>query len=122
VAGGRPANNCPVEFPRGRVLFGEVTMNETPDHELLHRYAAEGTEEAFTELVRRHCDLVGAAARRMSGNAELARDVTQIVFKDLARKAGRLPGGTLLAGWLDRAACHAAVKSFGNLQNLLISG
>ncbi len=85
-------------------------MKNTPDHELLRRYAEHGTETAFTELVGRHCNLVWAAARRVSGNGETARDVAQSVFADLARKADKLPPGTVLAGWLYRAACHAAAN------------
>ena len=85
-------------------------MNDTPDPELLRHYAEQGADAAFTELVRRHCDLVWAAARRVSGDADLARDVAQTVFTDLARKAGKLPPGTVLAGWLYRASCHAAAK------------
>lgn len=85
-------------------------MRDSADHELLRRYADHGAEDAFTELVQRHLNLVWGAARRVSGNAELARDVAQIVFTDLARKAGRLPRGTVLAGWLHQAACHAAAN------------
>ncbi len=85
-------------------------MHDTPDHELLRSYADHGTEEAFTELVRRHCDLVWGAARRVGSDADAARDVAQMVFTDLARKAPRLPVGTVLAGWLYRAACHAAAN------------
>lgn len=85
-------------------------MHDRSDQELLRRYADDGAEEAFTELVRRHCNLVWAAARRVSGDGDLARDVAQTVFTDLARKAKRLPAGTALAGWLYRAACHAACK------------
>ena len=85
-------------------------MHDTPDLELLRRYADHGAEDAFTELVRRHCNLVWAAARRVSGDGDAARDVAQTVFTDLARKGGRLPAGTVLAGWLYRVACHAAAK------------
>jgi RNA polymerase sigma factor (sigma-70 family) len=85
-------------------------MHAAADHELLRRYAEHGAEEAFNELVQRHLNLVWAAARRVSGNADLARDVAQTVFTDLARKAGTLPRETVLAGWLYRAACHAAAK------------
>ncbi|MEI6357639.1 MAG: sigma-70 family RNA polymerase sigma factor, partial [Verrucomicrobiota bacterium] len=100
------------EFFLPRVLLGEDAMNDIPDHELLRRYAEQdaGADAAFTELVGRHCDLVWAAARRVSGDADLARDVAQTVFTDLARKADTLPPGTVLAGWLYRAACHAAAK------------
>ncbi|MCZ7641129.1 MAG: sigma-70 family RNA polymerase sigma factor [Verrucomicrobia bacterium] len=83
-------------------------MND--DAELLRRYAVEGAEDAFAELVRRHLNLTWAAARRITGDADLARDVAQTVFADLARKARRLPPRTILPGWLHRAACLAAYK------------
>src|SRR5207247_105088 len=76
-----------------------TTMGE--DEQLLRRYAEEGSEPAFGELVRRHVDLVYSAALRMlNGDSHMAQDVTQNVFADLARKARRLPQGVLLAGWL----------------------
>jgi len=80
------------------------------DIQLLRRYAEEGAEEAFRELVRRHIDLVYAAARRTLGDAHLAEDVAQTVFSDLARKATELPRGTVLAGWLYQSARYAAAK------------
>jgi RNA polymerase sigma factor (sigma-70 family) len=80
-------------------------MND--DAELLRRYARDGAEDAFAELVRRHLDLTWAAARRITGDPDLARDVAQTVFADLARKARHLPPGTVLPGWLYRAACLA---------------
>ncbi len=61
------------------------------DIELLRRYAEEGAEEAFRELVARHVDLVYAAARRTLGDLHLAQDVAQTVFSDLARKAPEIP-------------------------------
>jgi RNA polymerase sigma factor (sigma-70 family) len=84
--------------------------NMNDDAELLRRYALEGTEDAFAELVRRHLNLTWAAARRITGDADLARDVAQTVFADLARKARHLPRNTVLPGWLHRAACLAAYK------------
>lgn len=85
-------------------------MPADADHDLLRRYAHQGDEQAFAQLVNRHVNLVWAAARRVTGNSELARDVAQMVFTDLARKAGSLPPATVLAGWLHCAACHAAAK------------
>lgn len=84
--------------------------NMNDDAELLRRYAVESAEDAFAELVRRHLNLTWAAARRITGDADLARDVAQTVFADLARKARRLPPRTILPGWLHRAACLAAYK------------
>lgn len=89
-------------------------MNE--DTSLLLAYAAERSEAAFAELVRRHLPLVYAAAlRQVGGDAHLAQDVAQTVFIDLARKAP-LPRGTVLAGWLHTAAHFAAAKAVRTAQ------
>lgn len=98
------------DFAGVRVLHCDNGMNELSDHELLRRYATTGEEAPFTELVRRHLNLVWGAARRTTGDGDSARDVAQLVFVDLARKARHLPAGTVLEGWLYRAACHAAAK------------
>ena len=83
----------------------------TEDSELLHRYAADRAEAAFAELVRRHVGLVfSAALRQAGGDAHLAQDVTQLVFTDLARKAGQLAGHRVLAGWLFTSTRYAAAK------------
>ena len=74
-------------------------MNE--DAELLRRYAAGHSETAFTELIRRHVDLVYSAALRLvGGDVHRAQDVTQQVFTELARQAKRLTKHPALAGWL----------------------
>ena len=79
------------------------------DHELLRRYAEEGAEDAFAELVHRHLNLVYSAARRqLNGDAHLAADAAQLVFTDLARKAKSLLGHRLLAGWLFTSTRYAA--------------
>lgn len=70
------------------------------DSELLRRYAEEGSNEAFTELVQRRFDLVHSAAQRQIGDAHRARDVAQLVFADLARKASALCRHPALSGWL----------------------
>src|SRR6186713_3305826 len=79
------------------------------DVELLRRYAEEGSEEAFGELVRRHVNLVySIALRQCGGDVHHAEDVTQRVFTDLGRKARSLSGYTVLGGWLYRSAQFAA--------------
>lgn len=85
-------------------------MND--DSELLSAFVREGSDAAFSELVRRHIDLVYSAAVRVVGSdAHLAKDVVQVVFIDLARKAKSLPAKVLLAGWLYRHACFTASKA-----------
>ncbi|MDB6170315.1 MAG: polymerase, sigma-24 subunit, subfamily, partial [Verrucomicrobia bacterium] len=79
------------------------------DAELLRRYVETGSQDAFTELVRLRIGLVYSAALRLThGDAHRARDVTQIVFSDLARKAPSLCHHRALVGWLFTSARYAA--------------
>lgn len=84
-------------------------MNE--DSELLRRYAEERAEDALAEIVRRHVGLVYHAALRQAGDAALAEEVTQVVFADLARKAGGLAGRASITGWLYTSTRFAATKA-----------
>jgi RNA polymerase sigma factor (sigma-70 family) len=86
------------------------SMNEQ-DRELLARYAREGCEGSFAELVRRHIDLVWGAAWRITGDADLSKDISQRVFSDLAAKARILPEQVSIPGWLYRASVLAAKKT-----------
>ena len=81
----------------------------TDDRQLLARYVAEVSEEAFAELTRRYTGLVYSAALRQVRNEQLAQDVTQVVFANLARKARSIPEGTVLAGWLHRDTRYTAL-------------
>jgi RNA polymerase sigma factor (sigma-70 family) len=76
-----------------------MKMSET-DLQLLARYARERAEEAFAEVVRRHVDLVHSAALRQVRSLELADEVAQTVFIELAQQARQLSSGTVLAAWL----------------------
>jgi RNA polymerase sigma factor (sigma-70 family) len=79
------------------------------DSELLRRYAEEGSEAAFAELVRRRIGLVySVALRQTRGDRHRAEDATQAVFTDLARKARPLAARPILAGWMYRSAQFAA--------------
>ena len=81
------------------------------DNELLRRYCADRSESAFAELVERHADLVySTALHHLNGNPDLARDVTQVVFTDLALKAASLRPSVSLAGWFYTSARFAAAK------------
>src|ERR1051326_3855557 len=85
-------------------------MHTKSDAELLRDYAANKSEAAFGEIVRRYADFVYSAALRQMGSPEPARDVAQMVFADLARKAGSLAANTLLIGWLCRGARLASLE------------
>ena len=67
-------------------------MNHRTDQELLREYIGRRSETAFTELVRRHLDLVHSAALRMVRDPHLAQDVTQAVFVALAQAPGNSRG------------------------------
>lgn len=81
------------------------------DAELLRRYADDGSEAAFTELVTRNVDLVYAAALRHLADEHRAKDIAQTVFVDLARKARALRNHPALASWLFTSTRYAALKA-----------
>src|SRR5271155_543511 len=83
-------------------------MDAKDDIELLREYATERSETAFTSLVQRHIHFVYSCALRQVRNAQLAEEVTQAVFIILARKAGSLRQGMILAGWLFNTARFVA--------------
>jgi RNA polymerase sigma factor (sigma-70 family) len=81
----------------------------TDTNQLLREYIETGSEPAFREIVARYVDLVySVALRRINGHEDLARDVVQTVFTDLARKANRLRAESCLGGWLHRHACFVS--------------
>lgn len=64
------------------------------DPELLQNYALNKSEESFAALVNRHLNLVYSAAFRQVRSPQLAEEVAQSVFADLARNAGKLKSDT----------------------------
>ena len=81
------------------------------DMELVRRYVQGKSEEAFAAIVSRHVNLVYSVALRKVREPQLAEEITQTVFIILARKAGALSSGTILAGWLCRTARYASAKA-----------
>jgi RNA polymerase sigma factor (sigma-70 family) len=79
-------------------------MHDATDMDLLRQYAGGNSDTAFAALVSRHVNLVYSAALRKTGNPHAAEEITQAVFIILAQKAGRIPGQTILPGWLYQAA------------------
>ncbi len=89
-------------------------MQAKSDAQLLRDYASSRDEAAFREIVARHTDLVYSAAWRQVESSDLAGDVAQSVFLDLARKAksvsDRLSADASLAGWLYRSTRYTALN------------
>jgi RNA polymerase sigma factor (sigma-70 family) len=79
-------------------------MTGTEDSRLLREFADRQSDAAFSKLVQRHVNLVYSVVLRQTGNPHHAEEITQAVFLLLARKAGSLPAGTILSGWLYQAA------------------
>jgi RNA polymerase sigma factor (sigma-70 family) len=79
------------------------------DLELLKRYARDGVESAFAEVVRHHVNLVYSAALRQVRSPQLAEEVAQSVFTDLARNAKRLAPDTILTAWLYQVTRRTAI-------------
>lgn len=89
------------------------------DHELLQSYVHGHSQPAFAALVERHVNLVYSAARRQLHSADLAEDVTQSVFIELARRAPNIPPEQVLTAWLyvvtRRTALNAKRQEFRRL-------
>ena len=81
----------------------------TSDLELLGQYARNQAQDAFTKIVRRHVDLVYSAALRQVRSPQLAEEVAQSVFTDLARNAGKLKPDTVLTAWLYQVTRRTAI-------------
>lgn len=86
-------------------------MSTKSDPQLLREYAGSRSEAAFAELVRRHIDLVHSAALRITGDAHLAKDVSQGVFVALAKDAGKLAAHPVLSGWLHATTRNIAAQT-----------
>src|SRR5205814_2148969 len=90
-------------------------MQDCSDIQLLREYALRSDESAFREIVERHTDFIYSAACRQTESPDHARDVTQSVFTDLARKAAelsqKLTPDSSLAGWLYRSTRFTALKA-----------
>jgi RNA polymerase sigma factor (sigma-70 family) len=82
-------------------------MTELNEQDLLELYAWNGSEPAFSELVRRHTDLVFSTAIRLVRDPHLAEDVSQRAFVALAQHARKLSGRATIAGWL-----HLTTRNF----------
>ncbi len=79
------------------------------DHDLLRQYARDGSQAAFAELVDRHLNLVYSAARRQVCSQQLAEDIAQSVFVELARQSGGFKSDTPLVAWLHVVTRRTAI-------------
>jgi len=86
----------------------------TSDLDLLRQFARENSQDAFTALVDRHVNLVYSAALRQVRSPQLAEEIAQSVFADLARSGtGILPVNETnsLAPWLYTVTRRTAIDA-----------
>ncbi|MGH7975714.1 MAG: RNA polymerase sigma factor [Limisphaerales bacterium] len=81
----------------------------TSDLDLLRQFARENSQDAFGEIVRRHLNLVYSAALRQVRSPQLAEEIAQSVFSDLARNANKLKSETILMAWLYSVTRRTAI-------------
>jgi RNA polymerase sigma factor (sigma-70 family) len=81
----------------------------TSDLDLLGQFTRDHSQDAFTALVNRHVNLVYSAALRQARSPQLAEEVAQSVFTDLARNAGKLKPDTVLTAWLYQVTRRTAI-------------
>jgi RNA polymerase sigma factor (sigma-70 family) len=79
------------------------------DLDLLEQFVRNHSQDAFTELVNRHVNLVYSAALRQVRSVQFAEEIAQSVFADLAHSAGKLNPGTTLSAWLYQVTRRTAI-------------
>src|SRR5678815_2595780 len=80
------------------------------DMDLLRHYTRDRSEESFAAIVEQYLGLVYSAALRQVGSAQLAEEVAQSVFTDLALNAHRLASCSFLSAWLYQVARRTALN------------
>jgi RNA polymerase sigma-70 factor (ECF subfamily) len=87
----------------------EAQGNQYLEDNDLARAAAEGDQDAFAVLVKRHRTRVYAIAFKIVRNEEDALDVTQSVFLRVAGKIGKFRAEGTFRGWLSAIAARMAI-------------
>jgi RNA polymerase sigma factor (sigma-70 family) len=86
---------------------------DTPDGELLERFAARREGPAFEALLRRYGPMVLGVCRRVLGNLHDAEDAFQATFLTLASKAGSICKQQSVGSWLYGVAFRVAARARG---------
>ena len=81
------------------------------DDDLLREYVRDGSNPAFSELVRRYINAVYSAALRQVRSTAIAEEISQSVFLDLSRSAAKLKPGQPLIAWLYLVTRRTAIDT-----------
>ena len=79
-------------------------MTGAGEGQLLDRFLAEGDEEAFEAILRRHGPMVLGVCRRVLADPHDAEDAFQATFLVLVRRAGSIRDRSVLGPWLHGVA------------------
>src|SRR5438477_287176 len=85
--------------------------SDSPDRELLERFAIQGEQVAFERLVWRHGPMVYRVCRQVLDHDQDAEDAFQAVFLVLAQHAKSIRKREALAQWLHGVAYRTAMKA-----------
>jgi RNA polymerase sigma-70 factor (ECF subfamily) len=88
-------------------------IRELTDSVLVERTQNDGDRRAFSELVRRHQDVVYRSCYRVLGNREDAKDATQEAFIRGYRKLDTFRGDSAFKTWLLRLAINVSLNERG---------
>jgi RNA polymerase sigma factor (sigma-70 family) len=94
-----------------RGVLAAQKHRDDSDEQLLHAFAVDGDDDAFTVLVRRYGPLVVGVCRRVLQHSEDAEDAFQATFLLLARQAAKLRKKTSLASFLHGTAYRLALSA-----------
>ena len=83
---------------------------ELDDSALVERIQNDDDRRAFSELVRRHRDIVYRSCYRILGNREDARDASQEAFLRAYRKLGTFQGRSAFKIWMLRLAMNVSLN------------
>jgi RNA polymerase sigma factor (sigma-70 family) len=92
-----------------KLLLTQGRSQMTSDERLLHRYSNGGDPTAFRGLVDRHAGLVFSTSLRITGDRQLAEDVCQDCFLELASKCRTVREN--VAGWLHALATSRSLNA-----------
>src|SRR5437867_7110460 len=96
-----------------------ISTNETvePDDRQLVETIRNGEPEAFEQLVRRKTSKVYSLCYRIIGNAEDAKDISQLVFIKLWENLDKYDAAYAFDTWLYRMVTNVAIDFMRNRQS-----
>lgn len=98
-------------------LMTPTTPAPEPDDRQLVQTIREGDSDAFEQLVRRKTSKVYALCYRIIGNAEDAKDISQLVFLKLWENLEKYDPSYAFDTWLYRMVTNVAIDFMRNKQS-----